>query len=159
MDAGAHGVIVPMVKSREDVEQAVGGVKYPPNGSRSIGLARAQGYGASFDDYFDWQQDNSIVVVQIEHIDAVRKLPEILSVPGVDAYITGPYDLSGSLGMPGCFDAPEFLDALMDLVLNMANPTLRTPTVMPEDQTHETRTTSRLAASRQPHRACPRRRD
>jgi 2-dehydro-3-deoxyglucarate aldolase len=101
-----------MVKTREDVEQAVGAVKYPPNGSRSIGLARAQGYGASFDDYFDWQQDHSIVVVQIEHIDAVRNLPEILSVPGVDAYITGPYDLSGSLGMPGCFDAPEFLDAM-----------------------------------------------
>jgi len=112
MDAGAHGVIVPMVKTREDVEQAVGAVKYPPNGSRSIGLARAQGYGASFDDYFDWQQDHSIVVVQIEHIDAVRNLPEILSVPGVDAYITGPYDLSGSLGVPGCFDAPEFLDAM-----------------------------------------------
>jgi 2-dehydro-3-deoxyglucarate aldolase len=112
MDAGAHGVIVPMVKTHEDVEQAVRAVKYPPNGSRSIGLARAQGYGASFDDYFDWQQDNSIVVVQIEHIDAVRNLPEILSVPGVDAYITGPYDLSGSLGMPGRFDAPEFLDAM-----------------------------------------------
>ncbi len=93
-----------MVKTHEDVEQAVEAVKYPPKGSRSIGLARAQGYGASFDDYFDWQQDNSIVVVQIEHIDAVRNLPEILSVPGVDAYITGPYDLSGSLGMPGRFD-------------------------------------------------------
>jgi 2-dehydro-3-deoxyglucarate aldolase len=120
MDAGAHGVIVPMVKSCEDAEQAVMSVKYPPTGNRSIGLARAQGYGVRFDEYFDWQRDNSIVVVQIEHIDAVRNLSSILAVPGVDAYIIGPYDLSGSLGIPGCFDAPEFSEA-MECIHNTAH--------------------------------------
>ncbi len=112
MDAGAHGVIVPMVKSGEEARAAVQAVKYPPQGKRSIGLARAQGYGADFNRYFDWQRDQSLVVVQIEHIDAVNDLESILTVPGVDAYIVGPYDLSGSLGMPGEFQAPQFLEAM-----------------------------------------------
>ena len=112
MDSGAHGVIVPMVNSPEEAKLAVSAVKYPPEGNRSIGLARAQGYGARFDEYFNWQKHHSLVVVQIEHIDAVSNLESILSVEGVDAYIVGPYDLSGSLGIPGNFSAPEFLEAM-----------------------------------------------
>ena len=112
MDIGAHGVIIPMVNSKSDAEKAVNAVKYPPIGRRSFGLARAQGYGAKFDDYLAWQRDNSLVIVQIEHIDAVNCLDSILSVDGVDAYFVGPYDLSGSLGVPGQFDHPEFLKAM-----------------------------------------------
>ena len=112
MDSGAHGVIVPMVNSPEEANLAVSAVKYPPEGNRSIGLARAQGYGARFTEYFNWQKHHSLVVVQIEHIDAVSNLESILSVEGVDAYIVGPYDLSGSLGIPGNFLAPEFLEAM-----------------------------------------------
>lgn len=115
MDAGAHGVIVPMVNSEEEARAAVSAVKYPPKGHRSIGLARAQGYGTWFSEYFDWQQDHSLVVVQIEHIDAVNNLESILSVAGVDAYIVGPYDLSGSLGMPGEFKAPQFLEVMQQI--------------------------------------------
>jgi 2-dehydro-3-deoxyglucarate aldolase len=112
MDAGSHGVIVPMVNSPQDAEAAVAAVKYPAMGMRSFGLARAQGYGAKFDDYLAWQRDNSLVIVQIEHIDAVNCLDSILSVDGVDAYFVGPYDLSGSLGVPGQFNHPEFLKAM-----------------------------------------------
>ena len=112
MDSGAHGVIVPMVKTREDALQAVNAVKYPPVGRRSIGLARAQRYGARFNEYFEWQKENTIVVVQIEHIDAVENLDEIFKVDGVDAFITGPYDLSGSLGVPGSFNSREFIEAM-----------------------------------------------
>ena len=65
-----------------------------------------------FKHYFDWQESNTLVVVQIEHITAVENLESILSVDGVDAYIVGPYDLSGSLGIPGKFNAPEFIDAM-----------------------------------------------
>ena len=115
MDAGAHGVIVPMVNSKEDALAAVSAVKYPPTGQRSIGLARAQGYGARFSEYFDWQRDYSMVVVQIEHINAVNNLESILSVIGVDAYIVGPYDLSGSLGIPGQFEEPKFIDAMQTI--------------------------------------------
>ncbi len=115
MDAGSHGVIVPMVKSKEEARAAVQAVKYPPQGERSIGLARAQGYGADFNRYFNWQRDQSLVVVQIEHIDAVNDLESILTVPGVDAYIVGPYDLSGSMGIPGEFQAPQFLEAMAQI--------------------------------------------
>ncbi len=115
MDAGAHGVIVPMVKSQDEAHAVVRAVKYPPQGERSIGLARAQGYGVDFARYFEWQRDQSLVVVQIEHIDAVNNLESILTVPGVDAYIVGPYDLSGSMGLPGEFQAPQFLEAMAQI--------------------------------------------
>lgn len=115
MDAGAHGVIVPMVKSEEEVKRAVRAVKYPPDGDRSVGLARAQGYGTSFSEYYKWQKEESLVIVQVEHIEAVNNLEKILSVPGVDAYIVGPYDLSGSLGIPGEFENPTFLKAMKQI--------------------------------------------
>lgn len=103
MDAGASGVIVPMVNSRHDAERAVSAVKYPPQGTRGVGLSRAQGYGTTFHDYKKWLEKESIVIIQIEHIKAVENLQEILTVEGVDGFIIGPYDLSGSLGVPGDF--------------------------------------------------------
>lgn len=112
MDAGAHGVIVPMVNTREDAENAVASVKYPPKGFRGVGLARAQSYGADFEGYRKWNQKESVVIVQIEHIRAVENLEAILSVEGVDGFIIGPYDLSGSIGLPGCFDDPKVTAAL-----------------------------------------------
>lgn len=112
MDAGAHGVIVPMVNTAEEAEKAVAAVKYPPQGIRGVGLARAQKYGIGFDEYKKWNEENSIVIVQIEHIDAVNNLESILTVEGVDGFIIGPYDLSGSLGHPGEFDYPPMADAL-----------------------------------------------
>ena len=107
MDAGAHGVIVPMVNSIADAEAAVEAVRYPPMGKRGVGLARAQGYGSSFERYREWVNQESVVVVQVEHIEAVDNLEAILSVEGVDGFIVGPYDLSGSLGVPGQFDHPS----------------------------------------------------
>jgi len=112
MDSGSHGVIVPMVNSAEEAEQAVQAVKYPVRGKRGIGLARAQGYGMKFKEYLEWQEKHSVVIVQVEHIDAVNNLESILSVDGVDGYIIGPYDLSGSMGIPGQFDHPELLQAM-----------------------------------------------
>jgi 2-dehydro-3-deoxyglucarate aldolase len=120
MDAGSCGIIVPMVKSKDDVKRAVDAVKYPPFGTRSVGLARAQKYGQSFDEYLEWQKNESIVIVQIEHIDAVNNLEEIFSVGGIDGYIIGPYDLSASLGVPGKFEDPTFLSA-MERVKKVAN--------------------------------------
>lgn len=103
MDAGAHGVIVPMVNSAVEAEQAVTAVRYPPKGRRGVGLARAQGYGSDFESYRDWVDKETVVIVQVEHVDAVKNLEFILSVESVDGYIVGPYDLSGSLGVPGQF--------------------------------------------------------
>ena len=78
MDAGAHGVIAPMVNTREDAIAVVNAVKYPPAGTRGVGLARAQGYGTNFEKYKDWVAKESIVVVQVEHIKAVDDLEDIL---------------------------------------------------------------------------------
>lgn len=112
MDAGAHGIVVPMINSPEEAAKAVAATRYAPNGSRGVGLARAQGYGVNFQDYLAWQHDGPVVIVQIEHVDAIGRLDEILTVPGVDGFIIGPYDLSCSMGMPGQFQHPEFVDAM-----------------------------------------------
>lgn len=116
MDTGAHGVIVPMVNTREDAIKAVNAVKYPPIGARGVGLARAQGYGLEFDKYKDWANKESVVIVQIEHIKAVDNLEDILKVEGIDAFIVGPYDLSGSIGHPGEFEHPEMIAALRKIM-------------------------------------------
>lgn len=119
MDAGAHGIVVPMVNSKEEAEAAVAATRYAPKGNRGVGLARAQGYGASFADYLKWQSDSPLVIVQIEHKLAVENLESILSVSGVDGFIIGPYDLSCSMEIPGEFDHPEFL-TVMSTIRNTA---------------------------------------
>ena len=119
LDAGAQGILVPMINSAKEAKLAVAATRYPPLGNRGVGLARAQKYGASFKEYLDWQSDvNSgpVVVVQIEHIDAVNNLKEILNVDGVDAFIIGPYDLSCSMGIPGEFENPKFIKTIERIV-------------------------------------------
>lgn len=111
MDTGACGVIVPMVNSRKDAERIVKAVKYPPEGKRGVGIARAHGYGRSFLPHVKKSNDDVLVVVQIEHIEAVRNVELIFSVPGVDAYMIGPYDMSGSLGIPGQLNHPKVEEA------------------------------------------------
>jgi 2-keto-3-deoxy-L-rhamnonate aldolase RhmA len=112
MDAGAHGIVVPMVNSHAEAAAAVAATRYAPSGTRGVGLARAQGYGVGFQDYLEWQKNGPVVIVQIEHKDAVERLEEILTVSGVDGFIIGPYDLSCSMGIPGQFDHPDFLGAM-----------------------------------------------
>jgi len=107
MDAGATGIMVPLVNSAADAEAAVRHTYYPPRGTRGVGLARAQGYGAGFNAYLDWLSNHAVVVVMIEHHDAVENIDEILAVDGVDAFIIGPYDLSASMAMPGEIDHPD----------------------------------------------------
>lgn len=111
MDAGAHGVIVPMVNTREDAERALRSVQYPPTGTRGVGLARAQHYGLDIEAYQRWNEANSIVVVQIEHVRAIENLEAIFAT-GVDGFMVGPYDLSGSMDIPGQFEHERFREAL-----------------------------------------------
>jgi len=115
MDIGAHGIVVPMVNSKEDAEKAVAAVKYPPLGKRGVGLSRAQQYSLDFESYRKWNQENSLVIALIEHIEAVENIESIMSVAGVDAFIIGPYDLSGSLGCPGEFNNPKVAKALEEI--------------------------------------------
>lgn len=115
MDAGADGVIVPMIKSKTDAEQAVSFVKYPPVGTRGVGLSRAQKYGTDFENYKNWTNSESVVIAQIEHIDAVNDLESILNVEGIDGIIVGPYDLSASMGYPGEYNRLDVKEALEEV--------------------------------------------
>ncbi len=116
MDAGAEGVIVPMIKSAEQAQAAVQWVKYPPHGKRGVGLYAAQGYGTQFEKYKQWVHDESVVIAQIEHIDAVSRIDEILDVTDLDGIIVGPYDLSASMGYPGDYDRNDVKEALQRVV-------------------------------------------
>jgi 2-dehydro-3-deoxyglucarate aldolase len=112
LDAGADGIIVPSVNSAEEAQKAVSAIKYPPKGTRGVGLARAQSYGFGFEHYRDINSKEIKLIVQIEHINAIKELDKILSIEGVDGTFIGPYDLSGSIGKPGQWDDPEVVEAL-----------------------------------------------
>jgi 2-keto-3-deoxy-L-rhamnonate aldolase RhmA len=101
LDAGADGVIVPHVNTADEVRHIVRTCLYPPDGSRSAGLSRAQKYGLKFEDYVDFANQTVVVIPQIEHIKGVQNAEEIVKVPGISAVFIGPYDLSGSLGKLG----------------------------------------------------------
>jgi len=112
LDAGADGIIVPMVNTKNEAQQAIDAIKYPPKGKRGVGLARAQKYGFGFEDYKDNDADEIQLIVQIEHVDAVNNLEEILSLEEIDGTFIGPYDLSGSMGKPGKYDDEEVKSVL-----------------------------------------------
>lgn len=124
LDSGASGIVVPMVNSADEARAAVAGCRYPPAGARGAGLFRAQDYGLGFGSYRPKADAETVVVVQIEHVDAVRNLEEILAVPGVDAFIVGPYDLSGSVGRPGDYDHPDVRWALDEVERVMSEATV-----------------------------------
>jgi 2-dehydro-3-deoxyglucarate aldolase len=115
MDAGANGIIVPMIKNAEEAREAVSYCKYPPFGKRGVGLSRAQHYGIAFDSYMKWVKEESVLIVQIEHIEGVKNLASILDVEGVDGIIVGPYDLSASMGKPGMFDDEDVKEVLREI--------------------------------------------
>jgi len=112
LDAGARAVIVPMVNSAEEAERAVRAAKYPPRGERGFGYSRANAHGADFAEYARTANDDTAVILQVEHVRAVENLEAIAAVADVDALLIGPYDLSGSLGVPGELEHPKVLAAL-----------------------------------------------
>jgi 2-dehydro-3-deoxyglucarate aldolase len=112
LDMGADGIVVPMVCSKEDALQAVNYSKYPPNGKRGVGLYRASGYGIRFEEYKKWVNNDLVIIVQIEHIQAVENINEILQVDEIDGMLIGPYDLSGSMGYPGDFKRKDVNEAI-----------------------------------------------
>ena len=101
LESGADGLIAPMVNSSEELQELLNDVKYPPLGKRSFGINRAQGYGKDFDDYVSNWNKTSIFIAQIESKSAVDSIEKIVSNPNLDGIMIGPYDLSGSLGVPG----------------------------------------------------------
>jgi len=112
LDIGVSGIIVPQVQTVEDAKRAVQLCKYPPEGLRSVGIARAQGYGEKFQEYISSANDEAAVIIQIEHIDAVKNIEKIIKVPGIDCLFVGPYDLSASMGKIGLTTDPDVQKAI-----------------------------------------------
>ncbi len=98
LDNGAHGIVVPMVNSREEALAAVAAAKYPPVGNRSVGGGvHALNFSTDANDYYAHANDEILVILQCEHIQAVEHADEIFSVPGIDAIFVGPNDLAWSM--------------------------------------------------------------
>ena len=101
LDIGADGIIAPQVNSAEEAEHIVRMCKYPPQGTRSVGIGRAHKYGLGFKEYVARANDEIAVILQAENTNALKNISEIVRVPGIDAIFIGPYDLSASMGKMG----------------------------------------------------------
>src|SRR6185369_17514025 len=108
LDTGAWGIVVPMVNSRAEAEAVVRAARYRPVGERSIG---GQLHATNFDTdaatYYARANDEILVTVMAEHVDAVANIDDILSVPGIDAIFVGPNDLHASMHLPPAFDSED----------------------------------------------------
>jgi 4-hydroxy-2-oxoheptanedioate aldolase len=119
LDNGGYGIVVPMVMSRQESQEAVAACLYPPRGNRSVGgSVHALNFAAAPLDYYAKVDDEILIVLQCEHIQSVRNFDEIYSVPGVDAVFVGPNDLAASMrsadGKPASPEA--FKQALADIL-------------------------------------------
>lgn len=110
LDVGCDGIILPHVSSAGEVDEIARAALYPPRGERSIGVARAQAYGARFVECL--QQQEFAIIVQIETVAGVQNAEAIIAHQAVDAVVIGPYDLSGSFGTPGEIDSPQIVDSI-----------------------------------------------
>jgi 2-dehydro-3-deoxyglucarate aldolase len=114
LDAGAGGVIVPMVESAEQLRAVRDNCCWPPTGSRGVGFSRANLFGGDFDAYM-LEARAPMLVAMIENARAVERLDGILKVEGLDAILVGPYDLSASMGLTGMFDHDDFKTTMQQI--------------------------------------------
>ena len=115
LDIGCNGIVVPQVKSAAEARDVIAWCLYPPVGKRSVGISRAHGYGMSFQDYVEVVNEELTIVLQVEHIEGVRNIESIVDVPGIDAILIGPFDLSGSLGILGQITHPQVQEAIKEI--------------------------------------------
>jgi 2-dehydro-3-deoxyglucarate aldolase len=116
LDAGAAGVIAPLINTPQQAREVVGAVKYPPLGGRGVGFCRDNAYGNALDRVVPAANERTVIVVQIEHVEGVQNIDAILSVGQIDAVFIGPYDLSASMGIVGQFDHPRMVEARQRIV-------------------------------------------
>ena len=121
LEAGADGIMIPMVDTVDQVNALLRNLKFPPLGRRSFGVNRAHGYGFDFERYITTWNDTSLFVIQIESIEAVENIDELVRIPSVDAVMIGPYDISGSLNVPGDTNHPKVREAGRKVVDACAN--------------------------------------
>ena len=122
LDIGIDGIIIPNVNNIEDLKIIKENVYYPPNGSRGVGLSRANKFGDNFKNYFNKISKKIEIISIIESKEAVQNLDSILKYKYLDGVMIGPYDLSSSLGIPGRFDSPIF-KANLEIIEKKTNKT------------------------------------
>lgn len=111
LDSGADGIMVPNVSTLAEVNRIVEWCKYPPVGKRSYGVARAHTYGMQFDAYVAEWNERSVIIIQLESMEGVTAAEELLAHPRIDGAMIGPYDIAGSLGIPGQLNHPQVQEA------------------------------------------------
>lgn len=117
LECGPDGIIFPMVNTAEQAQKCVSICTYPPKGTRGFGPLRGIDYGMKpLEEYIAAADQSLLKIMQCEHIEAVQNLDEILQVPGVDAIICGPMDLSASVGKMGNYYDPEVLDLMQTII-------------------------------------------
>ena len=119
LDAGAPGIIVPQVRSADEVRRVVDACRYPPMGDRGFGPHRPSNYGralSNIDSFVDDMNRDLFVSVQIEHVEAYRELDAIAAIPGLDSLVIGPVDLSGSMDVLGQLDNDEVVAAMERII-------------------------------------------
>jgi len=118
LDTGALGVQIPMINNGVEVKSVVDAVKYLPQGSRGLAGVRAAGYGLTMPlkEYTAKANQETLVSIQIETLEAVNNLDELLSVDGIDIFFIGPVDLSNCMGHVGQVNHPEVQDMIEKLV-------------------------------------------
>lgn len=112
MDAGADGFILPMTHGPEDLDHAANATRFPPHGKRGMGLHAANQYGHAFEEYYEKQKHHPILIAQIEDVEGIDNLDAIAAHEACDGIFMGPFDLSLSLGCPGDFNDPRFVEAV-----------------------------------------------
>lgn len=119
LDAGAFGIVVPMVNTVDQAQDAIAAAKYPPTGTRSLGgTLHALNFGGTPGDYYRHANDEILVVLQTESPEGVENAEAIYSLPGVDAIFVGPNDLTAQMRNPeGVDPTPDELEAMLQRVL------------------------------------------
>ena len=113
LDTGVMGVLIPYVNTREEAEAAVAACKYPPLGVRGVaGSPRAAGYTRNTMPYLTTANDEVVVMIAVETMEAVNNLDEILTVEGLDGIFIGPVDLASSMGYLGDPTQPEVQETI-----------------------------------------------
>jgi len=112
LDAGAQGIIIPMVNTTNEARKAIEATYYYPRGKRGVGWARAQNYGYNFANYLRNKSNKIQLILQIESIEGIQNLEEILNLKHISGTILGPYDLSSSLGVIGQMENPLVKNAI-----------------------------------------------
>jgi len=113
LDMGAGGILFPQIQDKNEAEQAISFMRYPPDGVRGMAyMIRATDFGQSFESYYKGYKENVLGIIQIETLESLNHLDDIANIDGVDVLFVGPADLTLALGIFKQFDHPDYIETL-----------------------------------------------